>query len=159
MKRQTPISEVDDLIERLGFTPESAVEAAVAQPGLYYRAAKYRVSKMHARVDAEARYESIEAAEDLRLRKQSKESGDKLTEKHFTNLVLTNAKVQEALRVLHEARVEEEVAKELLEAYKQRQYCLRTVSDLTDADRFLQAHATDKLEDVRSKLRKKYNED
>jgi len=159
MKKQASVSEVDDLINRLGFTPESAVEAAVAQSGLYYRAAKYRVSKMHARVDAEAIYDQIVAETDLKLRNSAKAGGDKLAEKQILYLVTTNAKVRDALNVLHRAEIEEAAGKELLEAYKQRQYCLRTVSDLTSADRFMQAQATNGLDAVKERLRHKYGED
>ena len=117
-----PVPLVTELVHALDFTHEGLPEALVKQAKLFFRAAEYRVAKLKVRITADTALKEtrVIAAGDVRL--DAEDSGIKITEKYVAESVDGAVRVQDAQLELDEAKVAEEYAKLLLDAYQQERF-------------------------------------
>jgi len=131
---------LDDLIEKLDFSEENVIQANREQATLYLEASRYRVKKMRGRIRAESKFEAAktEAAMILRQKKRSGEKGS-ITEGYIKDRVATNPHVHSAKRKFEDAVAYEEMAKLLLETYRQRGRAIQTLAEILGAEAHAQA--------------------
>lgn len=121
--------DVDVLIDKLSLVAENILEEAANQPLAYVEASRYRVDKMRVRAHAAANLEYLRARVGMLLRQRFRANGEKVTEWAVKERVTCNKKVRIAIRTLDNAEAEEEFAKLLLDAYKQRRDAVRIIGE------------------------------
>lgn len=126
--------DLKELLDNLDLTEESVAVAARNQPRLYLSAHRYYVKKFRARLMQEQRCDLVEADTNLKIRWHDKDKGEKRTEPYVKALVARAKSVHEAKKVLADAQVEELWAKGLTEAYRQRNFAIRAVVDMLNAE-------------------------
>ena len=141
---------------KLAYTVETVLSAAVEQAVLFGAAANYRVVKMRARAAAEIELERIRADVELTIRKQARDTDEKVTEGHIKALLTANKTVQYQQNRVAEAEAEDEYAKLLLEAYRHRRDSLEVVGQQSGAERAMSRMVEEGLQESRRELREKY---
>lgn len=126
--------DLKELLDNLDLTEESVAVAARNQPRLYLEAHKYYVKKFRARLMQEQRCDFVEADTNLKIRWHDKDKGEKRTETYIKSLVQRSKAVHESRKTLADAQVEEVWAKGLTEAYRQRNFAIRAVVDMLNAE-------------------------
>lgn len=127
--------DVEGLIEKLDFAEENVLEATRAQPGLFLEASRYRVKSMRRRAKALFELETSMADAALILRQKKNAQGKKeMTETAIKEKVMLNSVVKDARIRLDRAYEEEELAKLLVEAYRQRRDACRIIVDALGAE-------------------------
>lgn len=161
-KTKKPSTDHDDvigtLLEALELTEDRLVPAALDQPSLFAKAAKWRIDCMRSRMRLEGRLKSLKAEKSLAYRRAAEEAGEKFTEGGITAKIDSDDEVAELAEQFREATVLEEYSDLMIQAFRARANAVRIIADLKQADVYhgqKVAHQED-MEDVRSKLRAKY---
>ena len=125
--------DVNKLLRDMDFTEETITTALLNQSKLLVQASRYRVQKMRERMQAEAELEhlSVDVASIVRQRGDSEV---RITEKFIEEQVLKNQKVRGAQSKFDDARVLEEWAKLLLQAFDSRGSMLKALVQLLGAE-------------------------
>lgn len=123
--------KAEELIEKLGVIDENIMAESVRQPLLFVDAARYRVVKMRkrAQVGAQLEYERSRIATQLR-NKKGKDGDKKVTEGAIKELIEQNEKIRDLRSQSDRAYEEEEFAKLLLEAFRQRNSAIKIIAEM-----------------------------
>jgi len=151
--------EVLRLIDRLRFDGETIVEDAMEQPRLFIEAARYRVRCLRKAMQARMALDTLRAELGAKARQQLSVNDERVTERKVEEVITSNAQWRKALELKQAVEAEEEMAKLLIEAFRQRQSCLKVVSDMATSEISLQAASESyrqKIDEVRKGLRKRY---
>jgi len=146
------------LLVELGFTEQNTVHAATRQAKLFSIAAEYRVEKMRNKNEAKAQLDLLQAQIAIRIHERE----GKITEQKVKYLVIKNRKYQEALAAFNFATEEDKMADLLLEAYDQRLWSLKIVSNATGMEQAVEKQLkkrAEEIEDFDRRIKKKYRED
>jgi len=152
---------VNSLIEALDFAEENIVKANREQPSLFLEASRYRVKKMRARIQKESAYEMQQSQASLILRKL-KVKGNSITEGYIRDKVRVRPSVIEAKNEYDDSLSNEEWAKLLLEAYRQRASAIKTLAEILGAEANAQARLARRdaemigFDKLKEKVRKRY---
>jgi len=155
-------SDASLLIDALDINADLLEKAAMVQPKLFLEAARIRVQKMRSRRIYESMLEAKKASLGLRIRRKHAELGEKLTEAHITSRILQDEAVTEIAGKLHRAEEEEEFAKLLVEAFRQRRDVLKVISEQRNAEAYLGRVSLGRMEEledvriVRERMKKRY---
>jgi hypothetical protein len=119
--------DLQRLLDRLDFGDDDIDRCVLEQASLFMKASVFYVQTMRARIIAESRYDRAKAEIAVRLRekKRASERGGGLTEGAIKERVLRFPAVVLALKKLNRAIVREELAEQLVAAYRQRRDALR----------------------------------
>lgn len=117
-----------DLIEQLSVIDENINAEAVRQPALFMDAVRLRVACMRRRAQAEAELESFVMRRSLVIRTQSA-GKERATEGFIKARVHKHPKFKQYQSALIDAQAEEELAKLLLEAYRQRNSAIKILAE------------------------------
>lgn len=118
--------DVKKLLNEIYFAEEDVAKANINQAKLMFVVSRYRVQTMRKRLQLEAKLELKRAEYSLLYRR--KLSGDKTpTEGSIKERVIP--KIYPLVKELHQAEVDEELAKQLYECYKQRQIAIKNIFD------------------------------
>lgn len=130
MKREyDPLDEAVDikkLIDAIYFAEEDVASANLEQAKLMYTVARYRVQLMRRRVRAEATMKLVRSRASYKYRKKNR-GGRPLTEGAVRDRLSLNSDVLEAEKKLDQVSVDEELAKQLFEVFKQRQGAINNI--------------------------------
>lgn len=121
--------KVTALIDKLSFAEEALAQALLEQAMLLMEASRYRVRKMRARLAADADFNRMCAEVSLMLRRSEK----KRTEGYIRDVVTASPRIRKAKQLLDEAKVSEEAAKMLLDAYHARGSMAKALVELIGA--------------------------
>ena len=87
-------SDITKLVSKLDVDEIDIITAAKEQPGLYIKAARYRVQKMRRRIRMESEFDTVRTDLALRIRAKEKLNPSKtkkpMTETHLKELLLRN---------------------------------------------------------------------
>lgn len=114
------------LLDKLYFEEADYRTANLNQPSLMLEVAKYRIQLMRERMRLEAALELIKSKAAYKYRKATR-NGKPLTEAGIKEKVAMNKYVHRAQRELDQAVVDEELAKQLFEVFKQRQIAINNI--------------------------------
>jgi hypothetical protein len=118
-----------ELITKLAIVDQNILSEAAQQPILFMDAAQYRVSAMRVRAEAVAEIESRRARLTLKKRAEKDDMGRKVTEGEIKAGV-ESTKIIGVLRARVDRSYErEELAKLILEAYRQRREAIRVIAE------------------------------
>ncbi len=146
------MAEIDRLIENLGIVDANILHEAARQPHLFIDASRYRVDCMRDRAQADARVAYLSARIATLIRQRYRDAGRKISEAQVKEQVAQNKKLREAQAHADNADAEEEFAKLLLDAYKQRRDAIRVTAEAQIYEGMRDSHELDRLEE-RTKLR------
>jgi hypothetical protein len=111
--------DVRKLLNSIYFEEADYATANTDQPKLMLGAARYRIQMMRARITEESALNLVKAKMALKYRQRTL-NGKPLTEAAIKEKVTTNKYVHRAESSYNNALVDEELAKQLFEVYKQR---------------------------------------
>lgn len=168
MAHSNPLDEKVDirrLLAKIDFVEEDYRNANLEQPKLLYGVVRYRVQKMRSRVQAEMSLKQIRASRSYRLRK----TGKYKTEGAIKDKLDQDESFIRAEKKMNEASFDEELAKQLVEVFKQRGGAIQNIikansNEIAGALWKLEHDGkSKKLQDasalLRGKFDKKYNKD
>lgn len=124
--------DLRELIDQLDFTEENLREALVSQAKLLFTASKYRVKKLRERLAIEAELSQVQTDAALRLR--GSKSDKKVTEAYIKERVAGTKEVIAIKREVDEAKVLEEQAKLLVDAYQSRGSMIKSLVQLMGSE-------------------------
>jgi len=149
------------LTEKIDIDEIDIITASKEQPGLFLKAARYRVQKMRKRVRAASYYDTIKTEAALVIRKKDSAKNPKkpMTESHLKELLLQNPDIVDARDALDKAKEEEEIAKLFLAAYEQRQESIQTISRMIGHELSVEKKMGDYKEyaDLKKRAKAKYS--
>lgn len=149
-----------ELISQLDFTEETLRDALVSQARLLFSASRYRVRKLRDRLRIEADLSQVQTTVALRLRNTYKEK--KITEAFIKERVASSDDVVEVRVKLDEAKVLEEQAKLLVDAYQSRGSMVKALVQLIGSEAAVEKHFVQSaleqmgLQKLKSRVRNKY---
>lgn len=133
----SPKINLQRLVSKLDFPEDQLERANQEQATLFLEAARYRVQKMRTRLQAESESEVVHAEWGIyhRARARRKAAEDKkhrgaITESYIKEKVTTEKDVSKAANRFISAKVEEEWAKLLIEAYYMRGSAIKVFAEL-----------------------------
>lgn len=140
----------DSLLDSLAVLDENILAEAARMARLFARAAQYRVEKMRYRARAEAALEQWAAHLSLLYRSRAK---GKPTEAYYKARIILNKRHQRLTVEKEACERREELAKLILDAYRQRRDAIRIIADHKGYD----AYSTEKMleRDVQSRRLRK----
>jgi hypothetical protein len=118
------------LLDQLGFSPDNTIEAAATNPLLFKLAADYRIECLEKRNNAKMEMETAKATAELEIRKDARQTGNKITEGHIDALLLVDKTVSKLVTAFNRAEERDEYAKLIVEAFRMRRDSLKVVGDL-----------------------------
>lgn len=121
--------DLDSLIDKIPLVAENVVEEAAGQPMLYIEASRFRVEAMRRTGRAKAHLEYLRSRVGMLIRQRYRANGQKVTEWAVKEQVDCNKKVRLAIRDLNNAEADEEFAKLLLDAFRQRRDAIRVTAE------------------------------
>jgi len=120
----------DQLITQLSVLDENILAEAARQPALFIDAARYRVSKMRKRAQANAALEARWSHLALRIRaRKDDEGGKRMTEAALKATVESQKSIKMLRSDLERAYAEEEFSKLILEAFRMRRDAIRIIAE------------------------------
>ena len=123
--------KLSDLVEKLALDEDSFEEEVREQPKLFLEASRYRAMKMRKRATASFMYDRAMAEVKLEGRKLKDDKGKKkLTEGALSDRALLSDNAHKYRTDMDEAYLDEELAKGLVEAWRQRGQMLKIISDI-----------------------------
>lgn len=128
--KSTQVSVEQKLIDSLRIVSEDIKQEAMDQPTLFLAAARYRVDMMRKRAKAGAELEAKKARLTVAIRNKKNEKGEKMTEGTLKATIEKNEVVMAMRDASDRAYEDEEFAKLLVEAYRQRRDSIRIVADM-----------------------------
>lgn len=128
------VMDIDELVGKIEFAPETVADAMIRQPSLYLEAAKYHVSKVRAVAAAKAELKDEEALAGSRFRTTAESEGRKVTERAVAEHVDSHADVREARQNLAQAVEMEMWGKYVVESFSQRAQMLQSFVRLIGAE-------------------------
>jgi hypothetical protein len=149
--------ELDELIDKIPLVAENILEEAAGQPMLYVDASRFRVEAMRKATRAKAHLEYLRSRVGMIVRQRMRANGEKPTEWAVKERVDVNKKVRLAIRALNDAEADEEFAKLLLDAFKQRRDAIRVTAESQLAEGTRQESELRYL-DNKNKMREKARE-
>lgn len=150
---------VDDILRRLDFSSEDVVQAAAENTRLFRQAVDYRMEQVKHRNMAKMQLEEAEAAAELLLRADARDTGEKITENHIKAHLLVNPKLHDFREARNHADEQEEYSKLLIDMVKMRRDCLQIIQGLAMTEGSLRRaveSANAELAKMRSKARARY---
>ena len=157
--KETKPNSVITLLSKIDFSPDNVVDAAAEQPVLFVRAIQYRLECLITKTNAKMAWETAQAEKELKIRKEYRDAGEKITEGNIDALTLLDPDVAAACKKFSDAETYEEYSKLVVEAFRMRRDCLRIVDDMTRDEMGLQKAAelgAEKLKQTRRKLHDKF---
>ncbi len=152
-------TNVESVLSKLEFAPEDCISAAARNPLLFRDAADFRVSCLRKRNAAKMAWESGSGARELKLRKEARAGGEKITNDEVTASLLTDPTVALLRKKFDDADEMDEYSKLVVEAVRMRRDALRVIGDLVreevSVQRAMEAGAG-KIEDARRRLRERF---
>lgn len=124
------IVDIEKLLDKLDIDEVDVVTAAREQPGLYLKAARYRVKKMRSKRKAISELEQMRTELALQIRKKDTVNKRKRTESNIKELLMQKPELVQTMRKVSMAEEEEELAKRLLDAFDHRGKSIRVIADL-----------------------------
>jgi hypothetical protein len=157
--------EVDlpKLLKALSISDEGFEMDNIRQAKLMQEAGRLRAQALYRLKRLEARYKKLSAETALGFRRKKyvdgkgSGRGGQYTEGAIANMVTCSSRVQRALKRLDRAYQLDEYAKQLVEAYRERQMSLKIMSDNRSSEMFAQLRLLKDrmaLDDVRQKARR-----
>ncbi len=126
-----PTPTFDSLLDNLKIVSEDIKEVAAHQPLLFIDAARYRVAMMRLRSKKEQEVDTKRSSLATKFRNRKDEQGKKIyTEGAVKEKVEIQTVVKQLRRELDNAFAEEELAKSMMEAYRQRNSALKIIADM-----------------------------
>jgi Na+/phosphate symporter len=118
--------DVRKLLSKLYFAEEDYRTANLEQPSLMLEVAKYRIQLMRSRMTIETADKLLRSKWAYKYRKKTR-NGKPLTEAGIKEKVEMNKYVHRSQRELNQVTVDEELAKQLFEVFKQRQVAINNI--------------------------------
>lgn len=150
---------VDDILQKIDFSPEDVVQAAAENTRLFRQAVDYRMEQVKRRNVAKMQQEEAEAEAELLLRADARDTGEKITENHIKAHLLVDPKLHDLREVRNHADEREEYSKLLIEMVKMRRDCLQIIQGLAMTEGSLRRAAESanaELAKIRSKAQARY---
>jgi hypothetical protein len=119
--------DLKKLLDSIYFAEEDVATANLDQPTLMLAVARYRIQCMRERMRCDSALKLISSQEAYRYRKKTTINGKALTESGIKEKTGMNKYVHRAQRELDEALVNEELAKQLFEVFKQRAVAINNI--------------------------------
>ena len=158
-RRPVESDPMDDLLGKIDFQPEGVVHAAAENSRLFMQAVDFRMTKLHAYNAAKLRLERDEAELDLKLRKDARETGDKITEGAIKAILLVDEDLHLQRERLNSAEEAHEYARCVVEIFRMRRDCLQIVQGLAMTEGSLRQAAETaarELQGAREKAKARY---
>jgi hypothetical protein len=149
----------EGLVKRLAFSNETILQDTASQPGLFIKAAEYRITCLRRLLRTKVQADAAEAQAGFRARGLLESRGEKTTEKRVQELVCTDQDYMDEQEARQQATIEEEASKLLVEAYRHRRDCLKLVVEMVSSEVSLQTAVETgqaKLERARKNIKEKY---
>lgn len=118
------------LIELLAVVDEDILAEAIRQPTLMVQASRYRVAKMRDRAQAIARLDAARAELALKIRNKKDAAGRKMTEGALKERLELSPTIRRLREESDRAYEGEELAKLILESFRQRNSAIKIVADV-----------------------------
>jgi len=147
------------MLDRLAFSPENVVAAAVETPVMFRDAVEYRKLCLFERNQAKARYERAAADVALKLRKAARDCGDRTTEGEISARVASNLKLIPFVSARDRAEEAEEYSRLVVDTIRVRRTCLEMIAQLVREEISIQSAVEGnrgKLDDLQRKLSARY---
>ena len=123
------------LVDKLEWDEDAFEDAVREQPRLYLEASRYRALKARRQARAKFALTNTVAEKKLILRGRKDRAGRKqLTESAVTESAALTEDVKDAQKNLDDAYVQEELAKAIMEAYRQRGQMLKIIADIRSSE-------------------------
>jgi hypothetical protein len=151
--------DVQDLLDTVPFQPENAMNAASTNTVLYTEAIRYRLQRLEKAFNAEKDWELAAAEADLKIRKDAKDNGDKITEAQIKNKILLDKRVAVLADARHRAEIFEEYSKLVVRVFEMRAEMLKTVASMVNRELPMAqtaAQASDRMKAERKKMRERF---
>jgi hypothetical protein len=121
------------------------------------------MAKFRDRQQKDAALSALRASLSLKKRRVARQGGERVTEAHLGEALLTHPAIHDAQEALNSVIEQEEWAKLLLEAYRMRRDCIKVVGEMSAVEisvqRAMRAQsvaAAGDLTDIREKVRRRY---
>ena len=156
--------DVEKLLKNIYFAEEDVYRANLTQAKLQYQVARYRVQRMRRRIRLEHELELLKYKFSILFRKKLGR-GKPPTEATVKERVAVKPRVVDLQKQLDKAIIDDDLAKQLFEVFKQRQIAIRNIIEArrTETARSLyqlESQAKHKKLQAASKLlREKYKEE
>lgn len=128
------MTQFDQLLQDLQIIDENITAEAVRQPLLFIAAARYRVDMMRKRAQLSAELDAVRVGLAISIRNKPVEDEDgkrgKLTEGAIKERIERQPKVKELREALDRAEENEEMAKLILEAYRERKSSINIIAEM-----------------------------
>ena len=122
--------DVRRLIDKIEFSESSLMEAAFNQPKLFWESGRLRVQQMQKRAMLETKIDLERSLSGLKIRGKTDSKGKKkYSEGGVKERIILSSTVKELTKLLDKAQLEEELGKNLVDAYRMRRDVLRIVID------------------------------
>lgn len=122
--------KLKELIEKIDFTEEEVEHAALEQPKLYLRVARFRVQKMRDRVKAELAYENKVAKYSSQYQEKKDEKGKRtLTEGAVKARVQLKPEIKKLRHEMEMSHVYEKFSELLLKSWEKREFAMKVTLD------------------------------
>lgn len=126
----TPVN-VKRLVKSLAIEEDQIEDAAMENPRLIWEAGRYRIMKMVRTQQAVFSYERAYAEKRLKGRSRKAESGKReFTEGAVSDYALVSPQIGDLKREMDKAYADEEIAKLLLECFKQRRDMIKAIATI-----------------------------
>lgn len=145
------IDKAEELIKKLAIIDSDIRREAMNQPTLFIEAARYRVDKMQERARIGAELESTRASLAVNIRNKKNAQGEKITEGGLKERLEKHSAIKTLRDRSDRAYEDEEFAKLLLEAYRQRRDGIRIIADMESYEGFKEGAEVERM-DQRRKL-------
>lgn len=153
------LEQMEELIGKLSFSPETIIEAAMEQPSLFAEMSGLRAEAMREAARAKWDHELSCSEVANAFRHEDAETGFKTTENNIAERVRLEPAIAIAVGKKNETEALEEQSRLLIDAFRMRRDCLRIIADLAGLGIGAEAAASDamnKLGKVRQQLAAKY---
>jgi len=151
--------DIESLLRRIDFSPEDIIQATAENTRMFMQAVDYRMEQVKLRNVAKMRQEEAEAAAELLLRKEARDTGEKLTENHIKTLLLTDSNLNTYRETRNTADEREEYSKLLIDMVRMRRDCLQIIQGMAMTEGSLRRAAESagaELSKMRSKIQARY---
>ena len=151
--------DVRALLDHIDFSADNVVGAAVKQAPLFVTAIDYRLQCLEQKSAAKMAWERANADAELKIRKDSRANGDKLTDGNIDAMLLLDPVVSDYAKKLSRAETLDAYSQLVVESFRMRRDCLRIVEGMTRDEYSLgraAESAAEKTKDARRKMKEKF---
>ena len=152
-------ADIKNLLQRIDFSPEDVIQATAENTRMFRQAVDYRMEQVKYRNVAKMQLEEAEAAAELLLRADARDTREKITENHIKAHLLVNPELHDRREARNRADEHEEYSKLLIDMVKMRRDCLQIIQGLAMTEGSLRRAAEAagaELSKMRSKIQARY---